>query len=72
MDSPFDTEDADYVVLINADGQHSLWPETHLVPAGWEVVFGSATRPACLKYVRENWTDLRPRMLAARLGDELA
>jgi uncharacterized protein YbdZ (MbtH family) len=28
--------------------------------AGWTRVFGEDTRDACLAYVAEHWTDLRP------------
>ncbi len=33
------------------------------VPAGWQVVFGEATRASCLEYVEQRWTDMRPKSL---------
>ncbi|MEU5726960.1 MULTISPECIES: MbtH family protein [unclassified Micromonospora] len=63
MTNPFDDEGAPFVVLVNDEGQHSLWPTFVDVPAGWTVVFGEADRAACLTYVSENWTDMRPRSL---------
>jgi MbtH protein len=61
--NPFDDESGEFHALVNAEGQHSLWPTFAEVPAGWEVVFGPGTRAAALAYVEENWTDLRPRSL---------
>ncbi|MFD5205264.1 MbtH family NRPS accessory protein, partial [Streptomyces sp. NPDC058375] len=31
--------------------------------AGWTVVHPEGTRRACLDYVEQNWTDLRPKSL---------
>lgn len=42
MTNPFEDPDSEYFVLINAEGQHSLWPVFAEVPAGWEAVFGRA------------------------------
>ncbi|MER7699873.1 MULTISPECIES: MbtH family protein [unclassified Streptomyces] len=63
MTNPFDDEDGAYLVLINDEGQHSLWPAFAEVPAGWAVAHPEDTRRACLDYVEQNWTDLRPRSL---------
>jgi len=68
MASPFDVQVGMYAVLINDEGQHSLWPLFADVPAGWTVAHGPADRDACLDYVTSHWTDLRPRSLAQRLG----
>ncbi|WP_433389485.1 MbtH family protein [Micromonospora sp. KLBMP9576] len=59
--NPFDDPEGTFVVLVNDEDQHSLWPETIDLPAGWRVVHEPDTRAACLEYVEENWTDLRPR-----------
>lgn len=66
--NPFDDEDGRFSVLVNDEDQHSLWPTFAAVPAGWRVVFGEDTRAACLAYVEENWTDMRPRSLRERLS----
>ncbi|MEU0398729.1 MbtH family protein [Streptomyces sp. NPDC006197] len=63
MSNPFDNDDASFRVLVNAEGQHSLWPVFAEVPEGWEVVHGEADRRSCLAYVEEHWTDMRPRSL---------
>jgi uncharacterized protein YbdZ (MbtH family) len=36
-------------------------------PAGWRVVYGEGDRAACLDYIEQNWTDIRPRSLRERL-----
>ncbi len=65
MTNPFDVPDSTFSVLTNSEGQHSLWPSFADVPAGWAVAYGPALRADCIKYVTANWTDLRPRSLAA-------
>ncbi|MGI5365948.1 MbtH family protein [Streptomyces sp. A244] len=61
--NPFEDDNGTYVVLRNEEGQHSLWPAFADVPAGWTAVFGDESRQACLDYVEENWTDMRPNSL---------
>ncbi|MEV6350169.1 MbtH family protein [Actinoplanes sp. NPDC051851] len=63
MGNPFDDENGSFFVLVNEEDQHSLWPSFADVPVGWRVVFGKDTRKACLDYVEENWTDMRPKSL---------
>nr|QEO73598.1 mbtH-like protein [uncultured bacterium] len=63
MTNPFEDETGTFVVLINDEGQHSLWPSFAQVPAGWRVVHGEAGRQECLDYVERNWTDMRPASL---------
>ncbi|MFC9317158.1 MbtH family protein [Streptomyces nigra] len=62
--NPFDDDEGRFLVLVNDEGQHSLWPSFAEVPGGWVVVFGEDSRQACLDYVDAHWTDLRPRSLA--------
>ena len=64
MTNPFDDPDAEFRVLANTEGQHSLWPAFADVPAGWTTVFGPGARSDCIGYVTENWKDIRPRSLA--------
>ena len=63
MTNPFDDEDGVFLVLLNDEDQHSLWPEFAEVPAGWRVVFGPAGRAESLEYVETHWVDMRPRSL---------
>jgi MbtH protein len=61
--NPFEDEDGRYFVLINAEGQHSLWPGFADVPDGWEVAYGEDGRRECLDFIEKNWTDMRPKSL---------
>jgi uncharacterized protein YbdZ (MbtH family) len=63
MTNPFDAEDGSFCVLVNGEGQHSLWPDFVEIPAGWTSSFGPDTREACLDYVEAHWTDMRPNSL---------
>ena len=67
MTNPFENEQGVYRVLVNHEGQHSLWPEPIDVPDGWASFFGPAGRQACLDYVNEHWVDMRPRSLAVAM-----
>ncbi|MFJ6381726.1 MbtH family protein [Kitasatospora sp. NPDC092039] len=68
MTNPFENNNAPYLVLRNAEGQHSLWPASVEVPAGWDTVFGEAGRQECLDYVEGNWTDMRPKSLVEAMA----
>lgn len=68
MTNPFDNPEGTFHVLVNDEGQHSLWPAFAEVPAGWTVVVESDTRDACLAYVEEHWTDLRPKSLVEAMN----
>jgi MbtH protein len=61
--NPFENESGTFLVLINDEDQHSLWPDYINVPAGWRSVHGPKPRQACLDYIDEHWTDMRPRSL---------
>ena len=67
--NPFEDENGTYVVLVNDEGQHSLWPAYIDAPAGWIVAFGENTRQSCLDYIDANWTDMRPRSLVAKYSN---
>ncbi|MFI2508936.1 MbtH family protein [Streptomyces sp. NPDC018972] len=63
--NPFDDTEGRFLVLVNDEGQHSLWPSFAAVPGGWTVVLEENSREACLEFVEAHWTDLRPRSLSA-------
>jgi MbtH protein len=67
MSNPFEDNDGRYLVLTNEEGQHSLWPAFVAVPDGWTTVHGEDSRQACLDYVEEHWTDMRPKSLVAQM-----
>ena len=63
MTNPFEDPEGTYLVLVNDEGQYSLWPDFVAVPAGWTVALPATTRDACLDHIHQVWTDLRPRSL---------
>ncbi|MQY09517.1 MbtH family protein [Actinomadura macrotermitis] len=68
MTNPFEDPEGRYLVLVNDEGQHSLWPSFAEVPAGWTVAKAEDTRQACVAYIDQNWTDLRPKSLIEAMG----
>ncbi|QKV90500.1 MbtH family protein [Streptomyces sp. NA02950] len=63
MTNPFEDAEGEFLVLVNSEEQHSIWPAQLEVPAGWTTVFGAAGQDACVAYVNEHWTDIRPLSL---------
>ncbi|MET8545792.1 MbtH family protein [Kitasatospora sp. NPDC004799] len=63
MSNPFDDADGTFLVLVNDEGQHSLWPAFAERPDGWTVTLPEGSREEALAYVEANWTDMRPRSL---------
>jgi MbtH protein len=63
-----------FVVLVNDEGQHSLWPAGKKAPSGWAPTGPRGSRSECLAYVETRWTDMRPRSLreAMREPDQTA
>jgi uncharacterized protein YbdZ (MbtH family) len=67
MANPFEDENGDYSVLVNDEGQYSLWPSFREVPTGWVVVGPRGKRKECLDWIEEKWTDLRPKSLIQQM-----
>jgi uncharacterized protein YbdZ (MbtH family) len=67
LSNPFEDENRQYVVLVNQESAHSLWPAEIAVPAGWTVVHGASDRTDCLSYVTTHWSDMRPASLVGRM-----
>jgi MbtH protein len=68
VSNPFEDPDGTYLVLVNDEGQHSLWPAFAEVPAGWTVALAETDRQSCLDYVEQHWTDMRPLSLVRQMG----
>ncbi|MFK0099875.1 MULTISPECIES: MbtH family protein [unclassified Streptomyces] len=64
--NPFDDAEGSFHVVVNDEGQHSLWPAFADIPAGWEGVWGPGSRAEALEYITAHWTDIRPRSLVAQ------
>ncbi|MEW2045161.1 MbtH family protein [Streptomyces sp. NBC_00377] len=72
MSSPFDNPDGTFLVLVNDENQHSLWPSFAEVPAGWTVARPQGSRQDCLDYIGEHWTDIRPASLVRAMDADAA
>jgi MbtH protein len=58
--------DQTYIVLTNAEGQHSLWPKRNAVPAGWSPDGFEGSQADCARHVDEVWLDMRPASLLSQ------
>lgn len=68
MTNPFEDDSRDYLVLVNDEGQYSLWPDFCDVPAGWTAVGPHAKRQECLDWIEKTWTDMRPNSLVEQMN----
>lgn len=50
-----------YRVVVNDEGQYSIWPVGRELPNGWSGVDHQGTEESCVRYIDEVWTDMRPR-----------
>jgi MbtH protein len=62
-------DDITYQVLVNDEGQYSLWPADKEVPAGWTPDGTTGTKDECTAHVDEVWTDMRPRSLREQMSE---
>ena len=56
-------------VVVNSEGQYSLWFADRENPSGWSDAGLSGTKEECLAYVEQVWTDMRPISLREKVGD---
>lgn len=57
--NPFDDDHHSFLVLVNQQGEHSLWPTFAAEPMGWLRVHGPDSRSACMEWVDSHWTALQ-------------
>jgi len=56
-----------YDVVVNLEGQYSIWNTGRELPSGWTAVGKSGSKTDCLSYIRGLWTDMRPSSLRAAM-----
>ncbi len=56
-----------FKVVVNDEDQYSIWPHAKTLPSGWREVAKIGSKEECLAYIKEVWTDMRPRSLRARM-----
>jgi MbtH protein len=56
-----------YKVVVNYEEQYSIWPAERENPPGWRDAGPSGSKEACLAYIKEVWTDMRPLSLRKQM-----
>jgi MbtH protein len=64
-----DTEDTKYRVVVNDEGQYSIWAADRPNPGGWRDAPKSGSKSECLAYIKEVWTDMRPLSLRKKMDN---
>jgi len=62
-------DDIVYQIVVNPEEQYSLWPADREPPPGWSDAGKTGTKPECLSYISEVWTDLRPLSVRRQSAD---
>ncbi|MET9301304.1 MbtH family NRPS accessory protein [Micromonospora aurantiaca] len=69
MSNPFDVQiGSTFGVLVNGEGQYSLWPARLAIPCGWVAVLTDQDPDTCAAFIEGRWTDLRPASLRDRMN----
>lgn len=71
MTNIFDDPEGRFLALVNDEGQYSLWPAVLEIPAGWQQTHPKSDRDSVLRYIEQQWTDMRPRSLVREMSDGL-
>lgn len=66
MSEPLTTGPADRRIVLNSEGQYSIWWIDRELPAGWRAEGTSGSLERCLARIQELWRDLRPAGLRRR------
>ena len=56
-----------YDVVVNHEEQYSIWPANRKATNKWRDTSQTGNLQACLDYIEEVWTDMRPLSLRKRL-----
>jgi MbtH protein len=65
-------EDTKYKVVVNDEGQYSIWVADRPNALGWRDAARSGTRTECLAYIKEVWTDMRPLSLQKKMDNRVS
>lgn len=69
--SPNSAEDDDvpYAVVVNDEGEYSVWQAERPPPDGWHLEGHVGTHSDCLAHIERTWVDMTPRSLRTQSGD---
>ena len=59
-----------YKVVLNHEEQYSIWPVERENALGWRDAGKSGPKQACLDYIKEVWTDMRPLSLRKYMEEQ--
>jgi MbtH protein len=57
-----------YKVVVNDEGQYSIWFADKSLPNGWVDVGKEGSKQDCLEHIKLMWTDMRPLSLRKRMS----
>ncbi len=60
-----------YRVVVNDEGQYSIWFADREIPLGWYDLGKKGTKEECLDFIDREWTDMRPRSLSTPRSEDL-
>ena len=58
-----------YRVVVNHEGQYSIWPSDKENPLGWRDAGKTGLKKECLANIRELWTDMSPLSLRKKMEE---
>jgi MbtH protein len=59
-----------YKVVVNHEEQYSIWPAEKSNTLGWTDAGKTGPKAECLAYVKEVWTDMRPKNLRLKMDQQ--
>jgi amino acid adenylation domain-containing protein/thioester reductase-like protein len=62
-ESPWSRSGDSYIVAVNGEEQHAIWPAALNLPAGWRQRSQPMSSRACLTAIAAAWTDIAPASL---------
>ena len=57
-------------VVLNEEGQYSIWPADREAPSGWSEAGKVGSREECLAHIESVWTDMRPASLRKAMAGQ--
>ena len=60
-------DNEEYICLINEEEQYQIWFAWKEIQLGWNQVGSKGIKEEVLKYVKEVWTDMRPKSLRDKM-----
>ncbi|HEY8976610.1 MAG TPA: MbtH family NRPS accessory protein [Burkholderiaceae bacterium] len=58
-----------YLVVKNDEEQYSIWAADLPLPPGWQAQGDARDKSACLAWIDEHWSDMRPASLRRHAAD---